>query len=79
MADAGDPLDAIGTLIYNLVLWVGQEPYVARILASDQQYLKDSTDLVDVERERQTNLLLWIDVVRSGIEARSSIGGSIPR
>lgn len=67
IADAKDPASAMTRLIISFVVWVGDHPQVARILANDQQYLKDTPSLAPVEKQRQALCKLWTDVVADGI------------
>ena len=68
IAEASGPVDAMRQLIIGLATWVGEHPEVARILANDQQYIKENADLIDVEIGRQKNRVLWVSVVQRGID-----------
>lgn len=69
VAEAPDPRVALHRLIVKFVAWVGQETQVARILANDKKYLRDTADLAEVELERQANRRLWTEVVETGVES----------
>jgi AcrR family transcriptional regulator len=68
IAAAPDPAVAMARLVTNFVVWVGNEPEVARILVSDQQYLTEAPDLVEVRDCRAANGRRWREVIGAGID-----------
>lgn len=65
---AAGPSDALRRCITHAVGWVARHPDVARILRNDAQYIRETTALADTERSRQSNRLLWIEIVEDGMK-----------
>jgi TetR/AcrR family transcriptional regulator, cholesterol catabolism regulator len=59
--------DALRRSIRQAVKWVARNPEVARIVRNDAQYIRETPALADSEAARQSNRLIWIEIVEAGI------------
>ncbi len=64
---AATSTDALRDCVRYAVGWVAEHPDVARIVRNDAQYIRESPALAESEAARQTNRLIWLDVVESGM------------
>jgi AcrR family transcriptional regulator len=66
---APNPEEALRRSMRQAVKWVARNPDVARIVRNDAQYIRETPALADSEASRQSNRLIWIEIVEAGIAA----------
>jgi TetR/AcrR family transcriptional regulator, cholesterol catabolism regulator len=64
---APNPEEALRRSMRQAVKWVARNPEVARIVRNDAQYIRETPALADSETARQSNRLIWIEIVEAGI------------
>lgn len=64
---AASSTEALRECVRSAVGWVAEHPDVARIVRNDAQYIRESPALAESEAARQSNRLIWLDVVETGI------------
>lgn len=59
--------EAMRRSMRDAVRWVADHPDVARIFRNDAQYISETPALAESEERRQSNRLIWIEIVDAGI------------
>ena len=49
------------------VNWVAEDPDVARIFRNDAQYISETPALAESEEQRQSNRVVWMEIIEAGI------------
>ena len=65
--DAPNAEEALRRSMRLAVKWVARNPEVARIVRNDAQYIRETPALADSEASRQSNRLVWIEIVEAGV------------
>jgi AcrR family transcriptional regulator len=65
---APNPEEALRRSLHQAVKWVARNPDVARIYRNDAQYIRETPALAESEQSRQSNRLVWIEIVEAGIQ-----------